>query len=85
MKNLKARKKLQRAAVAGIPTSEEKKQKILKKIRSRTMLFHAMLFSPIILLWATIVASLEQTPLTGRRVHVHHGPLTLPDPLPGGG
>ncbi|KAL1749343.1 hypothetical protein FB107DRAFT_280992, partial [Schizophyllum commune] len=67
MKNLKARKKLQRAAVAGIPTSEEKKQKILKKIRSRTMLFHAMLFSPIILLWATIVASLEQTPLTGRR------------------
>ncbi|KAL1728521.1 hypothetical protein EV714DRAFT_252775 [Schizophyllum commune] len=66
MKNLKARKKLQRAAVAGIPTSEEKKQKILKKIRSRTMLFHAMLFSPIILLWATIVASLEQTPLTGR-------------------
>lgn len=66
MKNFKARKKLQRAAVAGTPTSEEKRKVILKKIRSRTMLFHAMLFTPIILLWATIVASLEQTPLTGR-------------------
>ena len=47
---------------------EEKRPEILQKIRTRTILFHMMLLTPVLLFWATIVASLERTPLTGRCV-----------------
>ena len=47
---------------------EEKRPVILQKIRTRTILFHLMLLTPVLLFWATIVASLERTPLTGRCV-----------------
>lgn len=47
---------------------EEKRPVILKKIRARTILFHILIMTPIVLFWATIIASLERTPLTGRCV-----------------
>ena len=40
--------------------------KLLQSIRRRTILFHALIFTPIVLFWAAVVASLERTPLTGR-------------------
>ncbi|KAH9063848.1 hypothetical protein EDB87DRAFT_1600719 [Lactarius vividus] len=39
---------------------------ILHGIRRRTILFHALIFTPCILFWAAVIASLERTPLTGR-------------------
>ncbi|KAH9178179.1 hypothetical protein EDB89DRAFT_2111821 [Lactarius sanguifluus] len=39
---------------------------LLHGIRRRTILFHALIFTPCILFWAAVVASLERTPLTGR-------------------
>lgn len=39
---------------------------LLQNIRRRTILFHALIFTPIVLFWAAVVASLERTPLTGR-------------------
>ena len=47
---------------------EEKRPVILKRIRARTILFHILIMTPILLFWATIIASLERTPLTGRYV-----------------
>ncbi|ETW83031.1 Metallo peptidase M48 [Heterobasidion irregulare TC 32-1] len=44
----------------------ENKGDVLRRIRKRTILFHGLLFTPIFLFWAAIVASLERTPLTGR-------------------
>lgn len=41
---------------------------LLKRIRNRTILFHILLSIPATLFWATIVASMERTPLTGRCV-----------------
>lgn len=40
--------------------------KLLQSIRRRTIIFHALVFTPCILFWAAVVASLERTPLTGR-------------------
>lgn len=54
------------AAIHGKPVSEENRANMLDKIRKRTMLFHILMFIPAALFWATIVASLERTPLTGR-------------------
>lgn len=48
--------------------SEEKKAMLLKRIRSRTLFTHVLLFIPAVLLWLGILASVEQTPLTGRYV-----------------
>lgn len=48
----------------------ENKGDVLRRIRKRTILFHGLLFTPIFLFWAAIVASLERTPLTGRYVHI---------------
>ncbi|KAI9461624.1 hypothetical protein BJY52DRAFT_188621 [Lactarius psammicola] len=39
---------------------------LLHGIRRRTILFHALIFTPCILFWAAVIASLERTPLTGR-------------------
>ncbi|KAF7316816.1 hypothetical protein HMN09_00414700 [Mycena chlorophos] len=65
-KNAKTRRHLKHAALHGIPISEEKQDHILKKMRRRTLLFHALFLIPGILFWGTIFASLERTPLTGR-------------------
>jgi hypothetical protein len=43
-----------------------KQGKLLQSIRRRTILFHALVFTPCLLFWAAIIASLERTPLTGR-------------------
>ena len=64
LKNHKSRRKLQHAETTGEILGE--KDLIVKRIRNRTILFHALLFTPFILFWATILASLERTPLTGR-------------------
>jgi hypothetical protein len=66
LKNHGSRKYLQLADVHGLPTSEEKKQDLLKRIRQRTIFFHVLLAIPAILFWGVIVASIERTPLTGR-------------------
>lgn len=69
LKNLKARKKLKMAEASGQEEIIAKKAAMVKKIRNRTVLFHALMFIPMIIFWATIIASMERTPLTGRRVH----------------
>jgi len=43
-----------------------KQGNLLQSIRRRTIIFHALIFTPVILFWAAVVASLERTPLTGR-------------------
>ncbi|KAH9972865.1 hypothetical protein BGW80DRAFT_1437521 [Lactifluus volemus] len=43
-----------------------KQGNLLQNIRRRTILFHALIFTPCILFWAAVMASLERTPLTGR-------------------
>ncbi|KAF8896337.1 hypothetical protein BD779DRAFT_1495280 [Infundibulicybe gibba] len=66
LKNHKTRRKLRDAGFQEKPGAEEKKVILLKKLRNRTLLFHLMLLVPVFLFWATIVASLERAPLTGR-------------------
>ncbi|KAJ7494753.1 peptidase family M48-domain-containing protein [Mycena galericulata] len=65
-KNHKTRRHLKHAALHGVPLSEERTNVLLKRIRNRTLLFHALFFIPGFLFWSTILASLERTPLTGR-------------------
>ncbi|KAI6039872.1 hypothetical protein EDC04DRAFT_2682074 [Pisolithus marmoratus] len=50
----------------GQPVSEEKKALLLRRIRSNTLVFHMLLFVPVVLFWVAILASAEQTPITGR-------------------
>ena len=57
---------MQWASVHGKEVSEEKKASMLERMRKRTMLFQILLFMPFTLFWATILASMERTPLTGR-------------------
>ncbi|KAF9267722.1 hypothetical protein L218DRAFT_954912 [Marasmius fiardii PR-910] len=66
LKNHKSRRYLKHAELIGQPASEEKKTQLLKSIRTRTIIFHILLLIPATLFWATIVASMERTPLTGR-------------------
>ena len=40
--------------------------RLVESIRRRTILFHVLVFTPCILFWAAVIASLERTPLTGR-------------------
>lgn len=68
--NFKSRRKIRHAALHGVPTSEEKVNKLLKKIRVGTVLLNSLFLVPFTLFWATVFASLEQTPLTGRYVSV---------------
>jgi hypothetical protein len=80
IKNYKSRRHLQHAALHGVPASEESKTMVMKRIRNRTIVFHVLLFIPITLFWATIIASLERTPLTGRYGHIsafHNDPLLI--------
>jgi hypothetical protein len=54
------------ATLKGNPPTEEGKAALLKKIRNRKVLLYVILLVPAALFWATIIASLEKTPLTGR-------------------
>ncbi|CAK5268510.1 unnamed protein product [Mycena citricolor] len=65
-KNIKTRRHLKIAELNGVPLSEEKANTLLKQIRQRTWIFHTLFFIPAMLFWATIFASLERTPVTGR-------------------
>lgn len=42
------------------------REEVMKRMRNRARLFHALMFTPFILFWGAIIASLERTPLTGR-------------------
>ncbi|KAI0671623.1 peptidase family M48-domain-containing protein [Trametes maxima] len=64
--NIRSKKILKMADKHNIPELEGKREDILRKMRHRTVLFHILLFVPIVIFWATILASLERTPLTGR-------------------
>lgn len=55
-----------------MPVSDEKKAMLLKRLRSRTLFTHVLLIIPVALLWLGILASVEQTPLTGRCVQPLH-------------
>ncbi|KAJ7104139.1 hypothetical protein B0H15DRAFT_808715 [Mycena belliarum] len=66
LKNYKTRRHLKHAALHGVPLSEDRTEALLKRIRQRTLIFHALFFIPAVLFWCTILASLERTPLTGR-------------------
>lgn len=59
-------KSIKVAALQGVPKSEETKTLIMKRMRHRTLLSYALFLVPFTLFWATLVASLEKTPLTGR-------------------
>uniref|UniRef100_A0A0W0EZN5 Peptidase M48 domain-containing protein n=1 Tax=Moniliophthora roreri TaxID=221103 RepID=A0A0W0EZN5_MONRR len=66
LKNHKSRRYLKHAELIGKPASEEKREQVLKRIRQRTIFFHILLAIPVTLFWATVIASMERTPLTGR-------------------
>lgn len=66
LKNRKSMKWLQK----DLPGMEEKRPLVLRGIRTRTILFHILILTPVLLFWATIIASLERTPLTGRYASV---------------
>ncbi|THH01482.1 hypothetical protein EW026_g1252 [Hermanssonia centrifuga] len=62
IKNHKTKRKLRAAEASGDLELAEK----VRTIRHRTVFFHVLLFIPVFIFWATILASLERTPLTGR-------------------
>ena len=66
LKNVRTKKFLEHAEKYGHPDLVNKKEDMLKRMRQRTILFHILIFIPLFLYWATIIASLERTPLTGR-------------------
>jgi hypothetical protein len=45
-----------------------RRTQLLTGLRRRTVLFHVLLFAPVVMFWIAIMASLERTPLTGRLV-----------------
>jgi len=63
-KNRKARRGLEWEG--GKQVSAEKKATMLERIRKWKIVFRIILFMPFALLCATILASMERTPLTGR-------------------
>lgn len=72
IKNRTSRKILQK----NLPGMEEERPAILQRIRTRRILFQLLIMTPVVLFWATIIASLERTPLTGRYVFILFGTLT---------
>lgn len=68
LNNMRSKRWLQRAEQSNHPKYEAKKEDVLRNMRNRTIIFHILIFIPLVLYWATIVASLERTPLTGRCV-----------------
>ncbi|KAF5342078.1 hypothetical protein D9611_001900 [Ephemerocybe angulata] len=65
-KRARSKRIVQHAHIHGIPLSEEKREKHMKKMQHTTRALQFLGVIPFILFWATIIASLEKTPLTGR-------------------
>lgn len=65
--NYKTRRYIKHAALHGIPTVEDESV-LLKRIQNRTRILKVLVLVPFVLFWATIIATLERTPLTGRYV-----------------
>ncbi|KAF9003970.1 hypothetical protein BDQ17DRAFT_1241618 [Cyathus striatus] len=65
-KNHKVQRKLKHAAYHGVPHSAETIKTSLKRIRIGKTVMSLIILVPCVLFWATIIASLERTPLTGR-------------------
>ncbi|KAH8099924.1 hypothetical protein BXZ70DRAFT_192706 [Cristinia sonorae] len=63
--NLKWRRHLAVAEATG-ESDAARKSFVLRRIRHGTMLLHVLFFTPAILFWLTLLASVERTPLTGR-------------------
>ena len=68
LKNFKFLKVIKSGSIRGVPTTEEDKARYLKGLRHGRVLLRVLLSIPFVLFWATIIASLERTPLTGRCV-----------------
>lgn len=68
LKNMKTRKYLAKVESSDRPDAESKRDALLQSLRKRTLLLHALIFTPVILFWLVILGSLERTPLTGRYV-----------------
>ena len=64
IKNMKVKRQLKWAEARGDHEMAEK----VRSYRTKTVFFHWLLFVPAVVFWATIFASLERTPLTGRYV-----------------
>ena len=68
IKYIKVRKVVNSGLIRGVPTTEEDKARYLKGLRRGRVALKTLLSIPIVLVCATIIASLERTPLTGRCV-----------------
>ena len=68
IKNYRIKRKLKWAEERGDKELVEKikTHMAVKTNRHRLIFFHVLLVVPVVFLWATIVASMERTPLTGR-------------------
>ena len=79
MKYYKISRVIKTGSIRGVPTTEEDKVRYLKWLRNGKVTLRVLLSVPFVLFCATIIASLERTPLTGRCVtfstdtnHVRH-------------
>ena len=68
IKYLKVRRVINTGSVRGVPTTEEDKARYLKWLRNGRLTLRVLVSIPLVLFFATIIASLERTPLTGRCV-----------------
>ena len=66
LKNHRSKRYLAVAEARGHVIDDDRKDVVLKNIRFRNLLFQTLLLAPLLLFWATLLASLERTPLTGR-------------------
>ncbi|KAF9036201.1 hypothetical protein BJ165DRAFT_1331541, partial [Panaeolus papilionaceus] len=64
--NMKAKKMFKYAAIHGIKHTEEKKEMYIRRMRRSANLAKILFAIPMLLFWATIIAGMERTPLTGR-------------------
>lgn len=67
-KNHQIKRKLKWAEARGDKELVEKLQNymVVSSQRHRLVAFYALLVIPVVFFWATILASMERTPLTGR-------------------
>ncbi|KAF9533816.1 hypothetical protein CPB83DRAFT_756947 [Crepidotus variabilis] len=63
---LRSKRAIQYAAVHGIPVSDEKREAHIRTLRRSILALKILVAIPFTLFWATIIGSLERTPLTGR-------------------
>jgi cell division protein FtsL len=68
LKSYGAQRYLQHVNHTGNPTPEKEKGRLLKRIRMLSRVNKILLSIPVIMVLATVLASMERTPLTGRCV-----------------